>query len=314
MSDFCKFYKEEKEVSYDGGTTWIHTGEYRKGDLIEFLSTDCGYIPPQYRWVNMDINTNYMCEQCGESQKIQYRTIYGTPFCNGLDLYVNLKIQVSDDYGSTWTTLREQLKLISENTDDCGTLPKFRATYSGYSDYVVECNSSSALTTGDTNYGGYDQVSSMVNAYIGDCVTSIDDNAFKYTVLTGITIGKNVGSIGNSAFLGVDSLSAITIPNRGLYNVGNNAFNGCSNLKSIIIGNVTMNYAPTPIWGNYCFANCGNLESLTIYMPSVPILGTGAFNGSDNCIVYVPQEHLSEYRGAGEWANIANRIKPIPNY
>ena len=40
----CKFYKEQKLVSYDNGKTWIYTDVYRKGGFIEYNSADCGEI------------------------------------------------------------------------------------------------------------------------------------------------------------------------------------------------------------------------------------------------------------------------------
>ena len=40
-----KYYKEQKYVSYNNGRTWQSLDEYRKGELIEYNSTDCGYIP-----------------------------------------------------------------------------------------------------------------------------------------------------------------------------------------------------------------------------------------------------------------------------
>ena len=48
MSLYCKFYKEKKQVSYDNGITFIDVtpAEYRKGELIERDSPDCGYVPP----------------------------------------------------------------------------------------------------------------------------------------------------------------------------------------------------------------------------------------------------------------------------
>lgn len=98
MSDICKFYKEEKEVSYDGGTTWIHTGEYRKGDLIEYESPDCGGTP-------------------------QYRTISGETYCSGntgCDKYVDVYSQVSYDSGETWSTISTTTTLVEEKSYDCG--------------------------------------------------------------------------------------------------------------------------------------------------------------------------------------------------
>lgn len=45
MSGYCKYYRQKKYVSYDGGETWIDTGEKRKGPLYEYHSTDCSYSP-----------------------------------------------------------------------------------------------------------------------------------------------------------------------------------------------------------------------------------------------------------------------------
>lgn len=37
----CKYYKLRKQLSYDGGTTWIDTDEYAAGGLVEYNSNDC---------------------------------------------------------------------------------------------------------------------------------------------------------------------------------------------------------------------------------------------------------------------------------
>lgn len=45
MAESCKYIKLEGYVSHDGGETWEQTGIFKKGDLIEENSTDCGYEP-----------------------------------------------------------------------------------------------------------------------------------------------------------------------------------------------------------------------------------------------------------------------------
>ena len=40
MANYCKYQKLEKYVSYDG-VNWMPTGEYKKGNLIEYQSSDC---------------------------------------------------------------------------------------------------------------------------------------------------------------------------------------------------------------------------------------------------------------------------------
>ena len=40
-----KYYKQQRQVSYDGGQTWIPLDEYQMGGLYQRRSSDCGYVP-----------------------------------------------------------------------------------------------------------------------------------------------------------------------------------------------------------------------------------------------------------------------------
>ena len=44
---FVKYYKQQQQVSYDGGTTWenVTPAVYQQGGVAEVHSTDCGYVP-----------------------------------------------------------------------------------------------------------------------------------------------------------------------------------------------------------------------------------------------------------------------------
>lgn len=43
---YCKYYKQKKQKSTDYGQTWVDIpGEYRTGELYEYDSSDCEYIP-----------------------------------------------------------------------------------------------------------------------------------------------------------------------------------------------------------------------------------------------------------------------------
>lgn len=48
MANKCKYYKQHELVSYDGGTTWSETGQYRQGDLIQYESPDCSEPTPTF--------------------------------------------------------------------------------------------------------------------------------------------------------------------------------------------------------------------------------------------------------------------------
>ncbi len=155
-----KYYKEYYQVSYDGGQTWQKaTPEQTKiGDLIEANSSDCGYVTPQYRWLQAP-STDYVCsgttkhfkeyyqvsndggetwsnvspEQTRYGSVISYnstdcgyigpmyRIWSGTPYCNGYDKVVYTKNQVSYDNGSTWQdTGIIGTSVVEHNSSDCG--------------------------------------------------------------------------------------------------------------------------------------------------------------------------------------------------
>lgn len=42
---YCKYYKQNKQISDDYGQTWQNTRQYRKGELYESDSDDCTYSP-----------------------------------------------------------------------------------------------------------------------------------------------------------------------------------------------------------------------------------------------------------------------------
>lgn len=64
MGNTCKYYKQQKRISYDSGITWTYLDEYRQGELYESNSSDCGGGTTMYRWVNLDPSTEYYCDEC----------------------------------------------------------------------------------------------------------------------------------------------------------------------------------------------------------------------------------------------------------
>ena len=78
MANTCLYYKQQKYVSYNSGATWQPLNEYRKGELYEADSLDCGYSVT-YRWA---LTSGYTCVERTKYQKTQK--------------------QVSFDGGDTW--------------------------------------------------------------------------------------------------------------------------------------------------------------------------------------------------------------------
>jgi len=117
--------------------------------------------------------------------------------------------------------------------------------------------------------------------YKGKNVTSIGYSAFyACTDLTSITIPNSVTSIRAEAFGHCHSLRSVTIPN-SVTSIGGNAFYYCANLRSI-----TIPESVTSIRSS-AFKNCTNLTSVTI-PEGVTRIGGNAFYG---CISLTSVNH-----------------------
>ena len=103
------------DTSIDGNGTMPTSSETN--------SIECGYEPPvepQYKWVTMNINTDYYCDEC-PSGTPQYQTVSTARTCDGVNEYAVNEYQVSYDGGTTWETLSSSTgSLISGNSYNCG--------------------------------------------------------------------------------------------------------------------------------------------------------------------------------------------------
>lgn len=125
----AKYYKQQRQVSYDGGTTWSNLNEYQRGSQYEASSSDCGGGTTMYKWVNLDPSTDYYCDECNteETWLPTYRwALYeGHYICLGVDKYAAEVKQVSNNGGKTWeniTPLETRVTniLVQSDTSDCG--------------------------------------------------------------------------------------------------------------------------------------------------------------------------------------------------
>lgn len=125
-------------------------------------------------------------------------------------------------------------------------------------------------------------------------VTTIHRVAFNRAAVTRVTIGRNVVSIGESAFSECMSLTHVVIPD-GVADVGPRLFEHCWNLTEVTVGSglttlgdfmfddcrglrhITIPDTVNGI-GNYTFQGCASLTELTI-PGSVQSIGAGAFQG-----------------------------------
>ena len=129
------------------------------------------------------------------------------------------------------------------------------------------------VTYGDAKYSGSITIPATVNHEgVQYSVTSIGDEAFYgCESLTAITIPESVTSIRNYAFKYCESLTAINIP-ESVTSIGEYTFQYCSNLTAITIPE---NSQLTSI-GNSAFKDCSSLTTINI-PESVTSIGEGAF-------------------------------------
>ena len=104
----CKYYKQQKQVSYDSGLTWQSLNEFRMGSLYESASTACESGVTTYKWVNTSGTT-----------------------CSGTTLYRQTQRYQSTDGGQTWTAVVPSEyglgEVIEYNSDLCGaSTPQYR--------------------------------------------------------------------------------------------------------------------------------------------------------------------------------------------
>lgn len=280
-SDYCcsantKMTKEVEEQSTDGGNTWTPTGLYRTGaTIIEYNSTDCGFVP-----TNLKLHATYSTQdvldiECDGQILKQFEPQHGgSPYIGNM-----LTAEIGGcawmiDYTAfaTATNLREVI--IDEGVERIG-----QKAFSN-------CQRISAVT-------------------IPNSVTNIDSEAFyQCSGMTHLTIGSGVTTIGNSAFTECGNIdNDLNLPN--IVRVNTAAFKGCRNLHSVRLGSGCTRVE------NGAFSGCTSLSSITIEAATAAYIGSKAFDGS-TCPIYVPSETLEAYKTNYPSSDYADRYQAIP--
>lgn len=247
----------------------------------------CGYVPPvepTYRWTNIPITQDYICDECGIAQ---YRWVNMDAsvdyYCEGTTKYYKQKQQVSYDGGQTWQDVTPPVYqkggVAESQSTDCGYVPptptgsKLVATYQGGTTRTVPCNDTPILDRSEIRREDDDyEYSAITSLVIGDCVTSISSGAcVALRSLTSVTIPNSVTTIGRDTFSGCVSLPTITLPT-GLTTIETQLFDECISLTGLTIPN-----SVTSI-GWWAFRGCSGLTSIDI-PNNVTNVGYAAFSG-----------------------------------
>ena len=303
MGTYCKYYKQKKQMSSDGGLTWedVYPYEYREGSLYEECSHGCGY-PIDYRW-----------------------TISGE-ICVGHNTYVLETKQVTYDNGVTWnnTPIQRTGDIIQQSVSACDK--KLSVTYSGNVTYDILCKIETTIIQIDLTANG--SIDTVIVVSIGNCANEIEPLAFSgCTNLTDITIPSGITNVGESAFTYCSSLSSVTMPNN-MTAIKNSVFYNCSGLTSVDIPSsvtsigynafrncrslsaLTIHSGLTSI-DDRAFQDCRGLTVITVESTTPPKLGNWAFDDTNNCPIYVPAESVDAYKQASGWSGYASRIQAI---
>ena len=127
-------------------------------------------------------------------------------------------------------------------------------------------------------------------------VSGIAASAFwNCTNLTGVNMGRHVGSIDSGAFAGCTSLTEVTIPASVLM-IESQTFYNCTGLKRVTI--------PEDVWNvSYsAFSGCTGLEDIYCYAETPPTVYTNTFSSYD-ATLHVPYYCRNSYMSKNYWKN-----------
>lgn len=283
-----KYYKQQKEVSYDNGTTWIPVEEYQKGALIETSSTDCG--EPIYDW---NLVNGYICDDCGYNKLavgVSANT-YTSECTTAATLTSGDVVSLTAKSAIEWAVIGYCVTAITENAfSDC---------------YAMEfCRIPNKVRTiGD---GAFENCSAMTECSLPSGIQSIGNSAFTNSIsLAFINLPNGVTSLGSSAFEGCLNFRYINIPDSLTY-IPSYCFYNCDGISDIEL------HSGITTIGDYAFGNCSGIYTMTLHSTTPPTLGTSALSGtSSNLKIYVPSSAVNTYKTASGWSSYSNKIFAI---
>lgn len=311
----CKYEKEQKIVSYNGGEDWqnVMPEEFRKGDLIETDSSDCDTIDTIYRWRLLD--GIYICEDNVKYEK----EIMDESYDGGLTWYPSYPTQYRKGnevgYDADYCEYKGQGHYDITGDTSCpdGYVWNGRMCVrivDGYLDPMTNTKCSgndSVITSADTVYPSSQGYASRLASFsIGSCVTAIGDYAFSgKTALTSCTVvaGSQMTTIGEGAFYNCSGLTSFNIPS-GVTTIGNYAF------YNTVIESVTIPSSVTSI-GDYAFYTYNATPHYIISDAIIPPSISSNTFGTNLCrtiAVYVPSGSVETYKSAQYWSSFGDRI------
>ena len=276
-STFTKYYKQKKQQSNDG-YTWedVVPAEYRRGDVYQTKSRDCGYMPKLY--------STYLD---GSEYELQ---------CNG-----NNKLFVTETKPSGY----EYSAMTSAAIGDCVTTldDSLFAGCASLEEIIIP----TGVTT--ITQWAFKNCTNLKRCKFDEGSQLTDLGLYTFSGCTSLEefeIPNGVTEIKYQCFYDCTSLSSVTIPN-GVTKIVSYAFRNCTSLTSVSIPS-----GVTSI-GEFTFGDCTSLTSITVLATIPPSLGIAALkNTNNNLVIYVPSESVNAYKSATNWNKYASKIQAIP--
>lgn len=253
MAKTCKYYVEQQLISYDCGVTWWMQDVFRKGDLYETNSRDCGF-ELIYRWALSE--NDYECDSVRKYnvEVLQFTTEVGGDYQNVEPVY---KRKTGD--------------VVEWLSEDCGyeeSTGGFK--FSGTSE--VSCGHTGRTDENNPSVLYRSEVSGITapHSIVGDCTEIIGAYAFSETDLQSIDISSYTTEIGNYAFGGCSGLTSMTIPDT-VEVVGEGLFSGCRNLTGATLPS-GLDYIPSKTFDSTAVENY-------VVPNGIRLIGSGSFAG-----------------------------------
>lgn len=204
-------------------------------------------------------------------------------------------------------TVVENQSIATRMFANCGALSRIciPSTIVNMSEYAFQNTNLKSVVIPEVGYTG-NNGSHFSSCKVLKKVTVLSDAIAKYMfsgcfLLEDIDM-PNVKTIGNYGISTCVSLLNIDLP-EGVTELGNNVFNECSGIV-----NITLPSTIETIGTNFCYY-CKALKSVHIKATTPPTVGSSLFSGvTDDLMIYVPEESLSDYQTATNWSAYASKM------
>lgn len=174
--------------------------------------------------------------------------------------------------------------------------------------YTLDAEKGCATVVGSQTRPGYvgDVVIPESVSYNGETydVTAIAEKAFNYSVLSSVSIGNGVTSIGDFAFYSCPNLVDVAIGN-GVSSIGTSAFHWCNALKTVIIG------SSIDAIGESAFCDCSSLTDVYCLAENLPSIESTSLDSRylNQMTLHVPATAFETYLYASPWGGFGNFVK-----